>query len=215
LDDGEVSEWTRWDEQIARLRARWRSEKYKQSKERLKEQEMINLNGSDFNGSKGVTLEEGTYPVTLKGARIYKNEKYQSDELITQIDLIWDTGETYENDEGKEVPGLITDSFLTLSLNEKANLVKRLQALLGKDFKPGTARVELQVDGHENMATLPHRSDGRPEITVFRINGEDLFGKTAMVGVTINSAGYNRVASVSAPMRQGGARRAAPAGAPA
>jgi hypothetical protein len=176
---------------------------------------MINLNGSDFNGSKSVTLEEGTYPVTLKGARIYKNEKYQSDELITQIDLIWDTGETYENDEGKEVPGLITDSFLTLSLNEKANLTKRLFALLGKDFKPGTAKVELQVDGHESMATLPHRSDGRPEITVFKINGEDLFGKTAMVGVTINSAGYNRVASVSAPMRQGGARRAAPAGAPA
>ncbi len=175
---------------------------------------MIQLNGSDFNGSKGVVLEEGTYPVTLKGARIYKNERFQSSELATQIDLVWTTGETYENDQGEEVEGLIYDSFLTLSLNEKAKLTARLKAILGKDFIPGRAKVDLQVEGHDSMATLPHRSEGRPEITTLRINNEDLFGKTAMVGVTVNPQGYNRVASVAPPMRQGGARKAA-ASAPA
>ncbi len=176
---------------------------------------MIEFQTADFNGSKGVTLEEGTYSVTLAGARIYKNEKFQSDELVTQVDLLWDTGEMYENDEGKEVAGIITDSFLTLSFNEKANLVKRLKAILGKDFDLGRAKVGMQIEGHENTNTLPHRTDGKAKVEEFTVDGESLFGKTAMVGVTINPQGYNRVASVSAPMRAGAGQRQRPVGAPA
>lgn len=168
----------------------------------------MEFNGADFNGSgKTVVLEEGTYEATLKSARMYKNEKYQSSDMQTQMDLIWDTGLVDTNDDGEEVPALIYQSFITWSFNERANLSKIVKALMGKEFDPKKAKINLVLDGHDNLQTLPHRSDGKVNVEVFEVNNQHLFGKQAMVSVTVNDNGYNRVESVSAPMRKAGTVR--------
>jgi hypothetical protein len=219
LDDGDASEWTRWSEQLERLRAYWQSERYKTFKARESERNdtmAIELNGADFQGGKGGTVPEGTYACKLMAAYIYKSNKFQSEEENVQLDLLWDTELSFEDDDGKEFDGIVRDSFITLSLNESSNLATRLKAIFGKSLEVKNAKVKLEIEGHENTRTLNHwRGGDKAKINIFDVNGESVFGKEATIGVGIKDNGYNKVTSVSAPMKQVGTRRAAPAGAPA
>lgn len=171
------------------------------------------FSGSDFNGSKAVTLDDGTYPATLESIKIYKNDNFEKTGLVTQLDLTWDTGDVVENDDGKEVPALIYQTFVNLSFNKKAKLSDVLRALFGREFDPVTCKVSIEIEDHASPATLEHRSEAKANITSFLVNGEEIVGKQAMVAVTTNDAGYNRVTSISAPMRA--SKRPIPVGAPA
>lgn len=182
----------------------------------------LNLSGSDYKGGAGgAKLEEaGTYPCTLIGASAYQNNKYQSDELTHQVTLIWDTGYIGENDDGEEVPVLIYDAWINLSLNEKAKLISRFAALLGGKLDAETAQVNIK--GITSLDALQHWKDGRTTIDGITVNGEEMFGKEALVTVILNDAGYPKVTQVAPPVRQapaGGrmkkaAATEAPAGAP-
>lgn len=181
----------------------------------------VNLRGSDYKGGNGTPkLEEaGTYPCTLAGASVYLNEKYQSDEQVHQITLIWDTGLIAENDDGEEVPVMIYDAWLLLSLNEKSNLVKRLTALAGGTLDAENANLGL--DGVKNLNEIKHWKDGRTDLDGLTLNGEDLFGREALVTIVLNDKGYAKVTNVSAPLKapakSGGklkTRTAAPEGVP-
>lgn len=179
----------------------------------------LKLSGSDFTGGgTSVKLDEpGTYPCTLVGASAYLNNKYQSEEVVPQVTLIWDSGYTAENDDGQEVPVLIYDAWLLLSLNEKSNLVKRLTALAGGTLDPETA--DLELGGINSLDQLTHWKEGRTDVERLVLNGEELFGKEALVTVTINDKGYPKVTGVTAPLKSGKAGgklkpRSAPAGAP-
>lgn len=175
----------------------------------------LELNGADFQGGKGGTVPEGTYPCKLTAAYIYKSNKFQSEEENVQVDLLWDTELSFEDDDGKEFDGIVRDGFLTLSLNDKSNLAKRLQAILGKSLELKTARVKIEIEGHEHTRTLSHWQAGeKAKINTLEINGESIFGREATIGVSIKENGYNKVTSVSAPMRAAGVKRQAPAGAP-
>jgi len=179
----------------------------------------LNLRGSDYKGgTAGAKLDEpGTYECTFIGASAYLNQKYQSEEVVPQLTLIWDSGYMAENDDGEEVPVLIYDAWLLLSLNEKANLVKRLTALAGGTLDPEQANLSLP--GIKSLDDLTHWKDGRTD-TALVLNGEDLAGRTALVTVTINEKGYPKVTGVTAPLKGGKpggklkARATAPAGAP-
>lgn len=178
----------------------------------------LKLSGSDYVGTGGVRLEEpGTYECTLTGASAYRNNLYQSEETRPELTLIWDTGLLDINDNGEEAPVLIYDSYLNISLNEKANLTKRLTALAGG--KLDITKAELALAGVDSLDDLPHRNDGRVDVTGITLNGEALFGKTALVSVVINDKGYPKVTSVSAPLRKAASKykqreTEAPEGAP-
>lgn len=178
----------------------------------------LKLSGKDFQGGGGVRLEEpGTYECTLVGASAYRNNLYQSEETRPEITLVWDTGLIDTNDRGEDAPVLIYDSYLNISLNEKANLTKRLAALAGGSLD--ITKADLAIGGVNSLEDLPHRNDGRVDVTNLVLNGEDLFGKTALVSVVINDKGYPKVTGVSAPLRKTASKykRAetdAPAGAP-
>lgn len=176
----------------------------------------MTFSGKDYTGSGDFAqLDPGTYEVTLKGATMYKNNLYQSDELTEQITLIYDTGLLIETKDGKEVDALIYDAWLKFSLNEKANLVKRLSALLGPSFNPEDAEVEIDLDGISHLSDLKHWKDGRTTVTKFVVNGENVFGKSAIVTLTQNEKGYAKVTNISAPLQKRPApKRAAPAGVP-
>lgn len=180
----------------------------------------MKFSGKDYTGGGDyVLLDPGTYEVTLKSANMYKNNLYQSEELTEQISLVWDTGLIIENNSGVEVEASINDSFLKFSLNEKANLVKRLKALLGAGFDPETAEVEIELDGVDDLDDLKHWRDGRTEVTKFIVNGENIFGKTAIITLGHKQKGdkvYATVENVSAPLqvRKATVKRQAPAGAP-
>ncbi len=170
----------------------------------------VELNGADFQGGKGGKVPEGTYPCKLVGAYIYKSNKYQSDEENVQLDLLWDTEMVFEGDDGEDFDGIVRDGFITLSLNEKSNLAGRLKALLGKALELKSAKVKIEIDGHENTRTLSHWKDGdKAKVNAFEINGETIFGKEAVIGVITNDAGYPKVNSVSAPMAKAGKSRTA------
>ena len=180
----------------------------------------MKFSGKDYTGGGDyVTLDEGTYEVTLKAANMYKNNKYQSEELTNQISLVWDTGLLFETDAGREVEAAINDSFINFTLNEKATLVKRLKALLGAGFDPETAEVEIELEGVDNLDDLKHWREGRATVTKFVVNGENLFGKAAIVTLVHTKKGdktYANVDNVSAPVqaRKTAVKRQAPAGAP-
>lgn len=180
---------------------------------------VITLDGKDFQGTSGgiITIDPGTYPMTLKGARIYRDWDFEKTKLQVKLDLIWDSGMVGENDDGDEVDIMVYDSFIVLSLNEKANLVKRLAALLSNDFNPAEAKVNLEIEGYDDLEALPTREESRANVNRFEINGESIFGKQALVEVGLNKNGYNKVTNVSRPMSTpaGGKVRAKPAGAPA
>lgn len=173
----------------------------------------IEFETADYQGGKGGTVPEGTYPCKLVGAYIYKNNKYQSEEHNVQLDLLWDTELTFEDGDGKEFEGVVRDTFITLTFNEKSNLVPKLKALLGKALDLKTSKVRMEIEGHENTRTLEHwRNGDKAKINVFDINGESVFGKEATVGVGIKENGYNKITSVSAPLRVAGkSRQTAPA----
>lgn len=167
---------------------------------------MITINGSNFNsGGKSVTLDPGTYPCTLRGANMYMNNKYQSEETQRQITLIWDTGFTAENEDGEEVDAIIYDSFLNFSFNEKATLTSRVASLIGA-FDARTAEIGIKLDGINTFDELKHFKDGRVDVTDFVVNGQNLFGREVLVTIIHNDKGYAKVTSVSAPIA------AAPAG---
>jgi len=179
----------------------------------------LTLDGSQFKGGGGgVQLDQpGTYPCTLKGASVYKNNLYQSEETRPEITLIWDTGLVGENNDGEEVPVYVYDSFINLSLNEKAKFVNRLTALMGGTLDPETAR--LNIGGVTDLNSLPHRKDGRTEVTSLTLNDEDLFGKEALITVTIDGD-WAKVTNASPPVNAAAGtgklkRKAAPAAAPA
>ena len=179
----------------------------------------VSLSGSDFKGGgSGPRLDEaGTYPCTLIGASAYQNQKYQSEELVNQLTLIYDTGYVGENSDGEEAPVLLYAAWLLLSLNEKSNLVKHLTALMGGTLDPETATLNL--GGIKSLNDLTHWKDGRTDLTGLQVNGVELFGKEALVSVTLNDKGYPKVTGVSAPAKAppaGGRlkKAAAPAGAP-
>ena len=56
----------------------------------------------------------------------------------------------------------------------------------------------LIYDSYLNIS----RNDGRIDVAGITLNGEALFGKTALVSVVINDKGYPKVTSVSAPLRK-------------
>jgi len=178
---------------------------------------MISVNGSQFQGSSDfIKPEKGTYPCKLVSASMYKNENFDKDKLLTQITLEWDTGLVGENSNGDEVDVVIFDSWLTFSLNEKANLTKRFKALM--DFDERTA--DLQVEFADNISSeddLKHWRDGRAKVMDIRINDKSLFGLEALVEVGENSAGYTKVVNVSKPLVAGAKLKSKnlPAGAPA
>lgn len=179
----------------------------------------LNLSGKDFQGAGGVRLEEpGTYECTLIGASAYRNNLYQSEETRPELTLIWDTGLVDTNNQGEDAPVLIYDSYLNITLNEKANLTKRLTALAGG--KLNIIEADLSIGGVTSLDALPHRDEGRVDIPSITLNGEELFGKTALVSVTINDKGYPKVTTVAAPVKKNASKykkateTEAPAGAP-
>lgn len=171
---------------------------------------MITLNGSNFNSSgKSVTLDPGTYPCTLRGANMYMNNKYQSEETQRQITLIWDTGFTAENEDGEEVDAIIYDSFLNFSFNEKAKLTERVASLIGA-FDARAAAIGIKLDGISNFDELTHFKDGRTDVTDLLVNDKNLWGLEALVTIVHNDKGYAKVTSVTAPIAaapQGGKLR--------
>lgn len=179
----------------------------------------LTLSGSDFKGGGGgPRLEEaGNYPCTLIGANAYINNKFQSEETRPQLTLIWDTGYIGENADGEEVPVLIYDAWINLTLNEKSNLTERLTALLGGSFEPETA--SLHLGGVNSLDDLTHWKDGRTDLTSLQVNGQEMFGQQAHVSVVMNDKGYPKVTGVTAPPKAAPAgtklkKAAAPAGAP-
>lgn len=188
----------------------------------------MEFSGSDYQGKGGgfVTLEDGTYPVTLKAARMYKNNEYGKDpddpaNLMVQIGLIWDTGLVVENDDGEDVEAVIFDDWIRFSLNEKANLVKRLAAIMGAGFDPETAKVRLELeDGITSLDDLPYWREQKVGVTTFELNGETVFGREALVTIAANDKGYSKVTNISSPPKAGGGKAKArpkaapPAGAP-
>lgn len=181
----------------------------------------LSFSGKDFSGDgEFVKPDPGTYPVTLKAARMYLNNEYQSEETMVQISLIWDTGLVAEKEDGTDVDLLIFDDWIRFSLNEKANLTKRLAALMGHGFNPETAKADLELaDGVGSLDDLKHWREGRTDVLKFDVNGESIFGKEAIVTITHNDKGYVKVTNVSAPVKSPAtgrvkAKNAAPAGAP-
>ncbi|HLS02688.1 MAG TPA: hypothetical protein VK054_12030, partial [Beutenbergiaceae bacterium] len=192
---------------------------------------VINFNASNHGAGGGGpstadALESTTYQATLIAAQMYKNNKYQSEELTNQITLIWDTGLVMETDEGEEVPVYIYDTFINFSFNEKAKLTSRLKAL-GFEISP-TTNVQLKINGASNLDELEHTKlgrDARKAVEAWEINGENVFGREALVTVEVverNDRKYANVTNASPPMRSpaGGKVKArpatneAPAGAP-
>lgn len=178
------------------------------------------LDGSQFKGGGGgVQLDTpGTYPCTLKAASVYKNNLYQSEETRPEITLIWDTGLIGENNDGEEVPVYVYDSFINLSLNEKAKLINRLTALMGGTLDATTARLNL--GGVTDLHSLPHRKEGRIDVTSLTLNEQEMFGKEALITVTIDGE-WAKVTNASPPVNASAAagkfkRKAndVPAGAP-
>lgn len=179
----------------------------------------ITLDGSQFKGGGGgVQLDQpGTYPCTLKGASVYKNNLYQSEETRPEITLIWDTGLVGENDDGEEVPVYVYDSFINLSLNEKAKLINRLTALVGGNLQADTARLNL--GGVTDLHSLPHRKEGRIDVTSLMLNDEEMFGREALITVAIDGD-WAKVTNASPPVNTAAGtgklkRKVEPAAAPA
>lgn len=160
------------------------------------------LNGADFQGNGGGVKPEqdGTYPATLVSAEIYKNDNFEKTELVPQITLVWDLGEV-ENDDGETVPLLVYDSFIKLSLNEKATFTKRMKALTS--FEEKSCNLVLENDGNvNNLENLPHRTDARLKVTKLEINGESMIGKEALVSLELKDNGWPKVTGVSKPIAQ-------------
>ena len=177
---------------------------------------MINLDGKDFQaGGKSVALEPNTYPMKLKEARAYRDWDFDKTKIQAKLDLIWDSGLVVENDDGEEVDAYVYDSFIVISLNEKANLVKRLSAILGPNFDPAKCKVALEFEGVSALDELPMREEGKTKITRFDVDGESIFGREALVELSLNKNGYNKVTNVSRPLATAGKAKARPAGAPA
>lgn len=182
----------------------------------------INLSGSDYSGSgEYVQLDPGTYPATLTGATIYQNLEWKDDPadpdvFMVQVGLIWDTGLVLEKSDGTEFDAIIYDDWLRFSLNEKANLAKRLQAIIpGLDLAAAAVTVETET-GLGDLEDAPYWRDGKEKITTFDINGESIFGKEALVTIKHNDKGYVKVVSVTPPLQTSGkAKQRRPVGAPA
>ena len=165
------------------------------------------LTGESFNSGDFVKAAVGTHPCVLLSAEAYLNNKFQSDELQAQVTLVWDTETIGETDSGEEVDILIFDSFINLSLNEKATLTKRLKALV--DFDENTCKLEIVWDGEQIKALtdLPHRTESKKKINDIKIDGVSVFGKPALVAVELNDKGYNKVTSVSKPLASAAKRK--------
>ena len=163
----------------------------------------ISFDGKDYSGSgEFIKPDPGTYPCTLKGARMYLNNEYESDKTMAQISLIWDTGLIAEKDDGTEVDLLIYDDYIRWSLNEKANLTKRFTAIFGHSYEPETAQVFLKLaDGVQSLDDLKHWREGRTDVLEFTVNGDNVFGREALVTIVHNAKGYVKVTNVSAPAK--------------
>ena len=213
-----MAEQDRWQQQLENVKRHLEARKKAQIK---REKEMaISISGKDYQGGGSfVTPDPGTYPCTLVGAKMYKNENFDKDKLLNQIGLVWDTGLVVENDDGKEVDLLIFDDWLTFSLNEKANLTKRFKALADFDERTADLDIEFENDNVTTLDQLQHWREHKEPITMLKLNGENLFGKQALVSVELNASGYAKVTGVSKPMAQASGKvkarnTAPPAGAP-
>lgn len=180
--------------------------------------------GAGGGNSTANVLEAGTYPCTLTAAEMYKNFKYQSEEETTQITLIWDTGHTVESESGEDIPVYIYDSFINWTFNEKAKLTERLTAL---GFTGVNAKTPIGIDlgglkSFDELENIRNGREARKSVEAWEVNGENVFGREALITIDINDKGYPRVKQVSAPIKQPAgnklkARTAineAPAGAP-
>ena len=168
----------------------------------------FNMNGSQFLGAGNfVQVEPGTHECVLLSAEAYLNDRFNSTETQPQLTLIWDTETVGERDDGSEVDLVIYDSFLNLSLNEKAKLVNRFHAV--SDFEPDSVDMQIVFDNDAITGPdhLPHRTDRKEKVNNILLNGESIFGKRALVEVTLNDNGYTKVKSVSKPLAAKAKRR--------
>jgi hypothetical protein len=154
------------------------------------------------------TVTEGTHNATLKGAQAYMKDAFDDDKPpVAALTLIWETEE--EADDGDSNLAVF-DSFLTLSVHERATLTKRLRPLTThKD--PRDWQIEIDLEDDKNLSDLPHWRNDKIRVTSIRLNDVELFGTKAMIGVSHNDNGYARVDSVvAAPKAKGKGRREAP-----
>lgn len=179
-------------------------------------------------GSGGVKLDPGTYPCKLVGADMYLGTKFQSEETQPNITLIWDSGYTYEDDDGNDRPVYIYDSFLNFKFSPskhsmKSHLTERIYALGFPNFEPGKNKPEVRHEDFDNLkeflASLTLRKDGTTALSDFLIDGESLFGREALVQIVHNDKGYVDVVSVTPPVKTAPAdkklrKTEAPVGAP-
>lgn len=147
-------------------------------------------------------FEEGTYTAKLVGLRLgisteYESEKqfenglrYQSAELVWDID-----GETFN------------DSFIKVSMSERAKFYKRLSALYGRKLK-STDTLEwvlgsevtqdntLDVytgNSRDGFVKEGEKQDGLSgTVKDLKINGESIIGASCFLELSVNAAGYNR-----------------------
>lgn len=158
------------------------------------------LSGSEYQGGDFIKPEAGTHEATLLSAEAYMNDNYEKSARIPQLTLVWDLG-LVENDNGDEVPLLVYDSFINITLNEKAKLTKRLKALA--DFDETTCQFVMDFEQElKDLSQLPYRVDGKIKIVNLEINGERLFGKTALISLEINDNGYPKVTNVVKPIKR-------------
>ncbi len=94
-------------------------------------------------------------PQVIKNARLDKvaafrsrqiNQKDGSEYEVTKLAFYWNTGQTYETNDGEIKPYYVIDGFVTLTGNNRGKIIKILKALGLRNIYDAKGDIAADID---------------------------------------------------------------------